>query len=976
MTEIKAMAHQGSADTSSSGKEAHFVIGIAASAGGLEAITHLLNSLPEDIGASYVIAQHMSPTHKSMMHTLLTRETNLPVVELNDDVEPQPNTVYLTPPNSDVVFGDGKLTLATPRGKAGAPKPSADRLFASLAHEKGARAIGIVLSGTGSDGSYGVQEIREAGGITIAQDVASAKYDGMPVSAAETGCVDLVLSPTQIGQHLSKILSQPRDFKALAEINENPSKVSDLLQILLARTRVDFREYKESTIQRRIQRRMVALGIDDYDEYVRHCRSASAEVDALFKDLLISVTRFFRDREEFEKIGASIQQLVDEEENRPIRIWVAGCATGEEAYSIAMMAAEAMGGLEKINKERIQIFATDLDKLALERARSGEYPASALDDVPEIYHEKYFLVRDGRVVVRPELRSIILFSLHNVIQDPPFINVDFVSLRNLLIYFNSKLQERVLSRIHHALSNRGFLFLGRSETIGALEVNFEPLNGNSRLYRRRAIVRKGSGITGSSFGTSIESQWALQTGGQRTDGAFAVDREMFDTLAKGLAQNAILVTAQQDIVRVYGDISPFIELSEATNLNLRLSLLRRPFRDEARSLCVISLKKGERKRGLSQEFPGPGFTHAQIETIPLKLSEAGENYVLVTFTTTSEDQTDSTSTELVDSSDSDKVRQLQADVATAREALQQTIEELQTSNEELQSVNEELQSTNEELQASNEELETSNEELQSTNEELITVNEELQVNSSELDSTRGELEAILDAAPLAILAINSALQINRASKPAQDLFDLPESYVDMHLSECNVPPEFPNLIEFSSQVFSTRTTIERTFRYQSVTYTMLCAPYTSPTGQVHGVNLVINEVETAAVLQVRESLQQLKMVQDLADVAFFGVEVGTNHLTWSPKVFEIHGMDPSDPTPELEDAIKFYHPADRDRVQEAVSKAMESGEPFVFRLRLIQKDGTEIKVEANGSPVASEDGTIHSLVGVFRRLPDDAELTR
>ncbi|MEL7105792.1 MAG: CheR family methyltransferase [Pseudomonadota bacterium] len=969
------MNQQDSSMSKSASQDAHFIVGIASSAGGLEAISQLLNALPGDIGATYVIAQHMSPTHKSLMLTLLARETEIPVMEIGDEVVPKRNTVYLTPPNRDVVFVDGKLALATPLGNAGAPKPSADRLFAALALEKGEHAIGIVLSGTGSDGSYGVQAIREAGGITVAQDVASAKYDGMPVSAAETGCVDLVLSPTQIGQHLGKILAQPRDFEALARINENPSKVSDLLQILLARTRVDFREYKESTVQRRIQRRMVALGIDDYEEYVRHCRSSTTEVDALFKDLLISVTRFFRDPEEFESLETTIKSLVESEENRPLRFWVAGCATGEEAYSIAMIAAEALGGIEKIGKERIQIFATDIDKSALERARLGEYPASALNDVPEKYQEKYFMIRDGRVVVRPELRSIILFSLHNVIQDPPFINVDFVSLRNILIYFNSKLQERVLNRIHHALSSRGFLFLGRSETIGALEANFEPLSGSSRVFRRRSVVRKGTDVGKSGFSYNNDAAWATRPGGQPSTGPSPVDREMFDTLARGLAENAILVTAQQDIVRVYGDISPFIELSEASNLNLRLSLLRKPFRDEARSLCVISLKKGERKRGLKQPFSGMGFTHAQIETIPLQLKDAAENYVLVTFNTFSDEADRNVETELVEETDSEKVRQLQADVATAREALQQTIEELQTSNEELQSVNEELQSTNEELQASNEELETSNEELQSTNEELITVNEELQVNSSELDSTRGELEAILDAAPLAILVINSALQINRASQPAQVMFDLPKNYIDMHLGECTFSPDFPNLIEVTSQVFATRNTYDKTFRHNNTTYSMVCAPYAAPTGQVRGVNLVISEVEAAAALQVRESLHQLEMVQELADVAFFSIDLKTNALTWSPKVFEIHGLRYSDPTPSVEDAIAFYHEEDRQLVEDAVSAAVEDGTAFHFRLRLNQKGGDTVKVEARGAPVDGDDGTARSIVGVFRQLDDDATLT-
>ncbi len=962
-----------SAIENSAAEKPHFIIGIAASAGGLEAISQLLNALPTDIDASYVIAQHMSPTHKSLMLTLLMRETELPVEEVGDPVQPKRNTVYLTPPNSDVVFENGGLSLATPKGTQAAPKPSADRLFASLAQEKGELGIGIVLSGTGSDGSYGVQAIREAGGITIAQDVASAKYDGMPISAAQTGCVDLVLSPTQIGQHLGRILKQPRDLGALSVINENPSKISDLLQILLARTRVDFREYKESTVQRRIQRRMVALGIEDYEDYVLHCRASSTEVDALFKDLLISVTRFFRDPEEFRTLKEVISSLVSADKRGPLRFWVAGCATGEEAYSIAILIAEELGGLKQLSKERVQIFATDIDKSALEMARAGEYPQSALNDVPEEFQEKYFVVREGKIIVRPELRSVILFSLHNVIQDPPFINVDFVSLRNILIYFNTKLQERVLNRIHHALSSKGYLFLGRSESIGALQVDFEPVAQNNRVFKRRSVIRKGTGGL-SSQAMSKEGYWFSHQQVPASPDLGEVNREMFDTLVRGLADNAVLVTAQQEIVRVYGDISPFIELSEASNLNLRLSLLRKPFRDEARSLTVISLKKGERKRGLKQVYAGEDFTHTQIETIPIQLKEASENYVLVTFNTSLEQSREQASPEEVSEANTERVRQLQADVATAREALQQTIEELQTSNEELQSVNEELQSTNEELQASNEELETSNEELQSTNEELITVNEELQVNSAELDATRGELESILDASPMAILVINSALQINRASQPARKLFNLPKNYVDLHLAECTLPDGFPNLIEITSQVFATKQESSNTFRHQGSTYSIFCAPYGPATGVVRGVNLVISEVENASVLNVKESLKQLEMVQELSNVAFFSFEAGADRVNWSPKVFEIHGLDPSSDPPSLEDAIDYYHKDDQAKVEAAVAASLESGEPFSFRLRLQRADGELVKVEAKGSPVLDDTGKVLSLVGVFHQLDADAEI--
>jgi two-component system CheB/CheR fusion protein len=330
----------------------------------------------------------------------------------------------------------------------GKPKPSVDRFLVSLAHDRGDRSMGIILSGTGSDGAYGVQAVREAGGITIAQDDVSAKYDGMPSAAIATGCIDLVLRPSDIATHLHKILSSPRNLDQFRTDKGEVSPISGILQIVLARTRVDFREYKQSTVLRRIDRRMMALGIASVEDYVVYCRNEPREVDALFKDLLISVTRFFRDREEFDDLSGHIQDLVDGQRDRPLRIWVAGCATGEEVYSIAMMLAEAMGGASELVKSKTQIFATDIDRAALDYARQGQYSQGALLDVPKELADKYFIQQSEGVRVIEALRSVILFSDHNLCQDPPFLNMDLICCRNLLIYFSAKLEARVFARLH------------------------------------------------------------------------------------------------------------------------------------------------------------------------------------------------------------------------------------------------------------------------------------------------------------------------------------------------------------------------------------------------------------------------------------------------------------------------------------------------------------------------------------------------
>ena len=347
------------------------IIGIGSSAGGLEAIRELVATLPTSLNVAYVIVQHMSPHHKSLMTELVARQTSLKVEDVKDGTDPKASVIYVTPPNTDIVYGDGKLQLLEPSTQVASPKPSVDRFLLSLADEHGENSMAIILSGTGTDGAYGVQAIREAGGITIAQDTESAKYDGMPMAAMQTGCIDLVLRPFEIGTHLQKILTSARDFDAFRQEASDAGPSSDLLQILLARTRVDFREYKHTTINRRIERRMLALGIEGHEEYTQFCRVNPNAVDALFKDLLISVTRFFRDRSEFGQLKEMLPALLEKNGNAPFRVWIAGCATGEEAYSIAISLAEAIGGPSVHLKDKVQIFATDIDKDALEVARKG-----------------------------------------------------------------------------------------------------------------------------------------------------------------------------------------------------------------------------------------------------------------------------------------------------------------------------------------------------------------------------------------------------------------------------------------------------------------------------------------------------------------------------------------------------------------------------------------------------------------------------
>ncbi len=941
-----------------------FYVGIGASAGGLEAASSLVQNLPAVANAVYILAQHMSPTHKSLLTSLISRETPLPVVELTGETVPTANTFFITPPNTDVILEDGLLKLVEPGGHTASPKPSADRLFKSLAHEQGQNCVGVVLSGTGSDGSYGVQAIREAGGITIAQDISTAKYDGMPASAAETGCIDLTLSPEQIGQHLEKILARPRDFGALRRLNERPSKLSDLFQILLARTSVDFRDYKETTVSRRINRRMAALDIEDYDEYVAYCRASVEEVDALYRDLLISVTRFFRDRGQFEQLRNEFEKMTANREIGQLRLWVAGCATGEEVYSIAIMLAEAMGGIEELSKSRIQIFATDIDDRALEVARRGIYPITAASDIPEEFLDKYFKVHDGQIEVMRELRDLTLFSLHNIFQDPPFLNLDFVSLRNVLIYFNTALQNRILHRIHYALNPSGFLFLGTSESVGNMESLFETRSGTDKIYSKRRLGMASSirpEIGNPAYGRWIPAAPAKKMEDSQPGHFF--DAGMFSALARSVAPNGFILTRSGEIVRVYGDISPFTQLTENAPLWIGIRSLRKSLRDEISGLFATALKNKERRTGRWHDLDGAKFNQARSVCYPLPSTEDNEDHVLVAIETRMKDTPFEELEAMSETEQHTYIRQMELEIAQTREALQQTVEELQTSNEELQSINEEMQSTNEELQATNEELETSNEELQSTNEELITVNEELQVNSHELQRVSTDLTATLQVVPFPVLVIDQALIVRRASDAAMKEFQIRElPQTGVHLSQCEFPEQMSVLAQMCNDVFRFRAERRITFSSGHSVKRLAVSPFRNQTDDVAGV--VVTLVDDFS------SNEAIELLQRFGNVGHWQLQLSDNSVFWSDEVFRIHGVDPQEGVPNFDDAIAFYAPEDRPGIIEKIEQCAKNGEPFRILNRLTRRDGRTVMVQSVGKRITATDGTPLRIIGVFQNVTE------
>lgn len=844
------------------------MIGIGASAGGLEALMELVKHLPKTANATYVVVQHMSPSHKSLLATLLARETHLTVKEAEDGAKPEANTIYVTPPKSDITYTEGVLRLTEPDASSVISKPSIDQFMTSLAQGAGEHAVGIVLSGTGSDGCKGVQAIREVGGVTIAQDGTSAKYAGMPMSAYETGFVDIVLTPRQIGTQLPDILRTPRDLERFRSKAAAEDPLCDLLQIVRARTQVDFTDYKRTTIQRRLERRMVALGIPDIAEYTRHCRAKPEEIDSLFKDFLISVTRFFRDKREFEMLVQELERIKKTPVDKVIRIWVAGCATGEEAYSIAMLLAEALGD-KALRDGRLQIFATDIDPVALAKARLGRYSKTAADEIPQHLLEKYVTCVDDMIEMSATLRDVILFTEHNLCQDPPFLNIDLVSCRNLLIYFNTNLQSKVLGRFHYSLDKDGLLFLGIAETISVSEDLFQSVSGDKKLYHKRSISRSKQRARANEFSGALRS---LSRSGRRErlpNNGEAPDQGMFEGLVRSVGPNSVLVSENLRIVRVFGDITPYISLNEGMRLQLSATMLVEPLNQDANMLTAIALKRGEHRSGTPRRLTPDAKSTVRMDAYPINDITGPDPLVLLTFTET-EDQT---GTELVsDNTSGDanaRAKSLERELIATRDTLQQTVKELESSNDELKTLHEEMQSTNEELQATNGELETSNEELQSTNEELVTVNEELQISSMELSAVSDEQDTILENVAAALLIVDSALQIIKASAEAVQLFDMTEGFHRPHLSQVKTPENFPSMTEICLEVIQTGSPASCDVATGEGVYVMRCAPYSNNKGHILGATIIIARSSDTSELQsmmLKESKQLMMQRTDAGEI--------------------------------------------------------------------------------------------------------------
>jgi two-component system CheB/CheR fusion protein len=822
------------------------IVGLGASAGGLEAFEQFFRHAPPDIGMAFVLVSHLDPTHASILTEIVQRATLMPVVEAQDQMKVMPNRVYVIPPNRDMAIFHGALQLSVPEAPCGQRMPI-DAFLRSLAEDQGDRAIGIILSGTGTDGTLGLRAIQGAGGVSLVQEPTNAKYDGMPASAIQAGYATYILPVEKMPEQLLGITRNlvVQQEKPLSTRSVTGSLNRILMQLRTA-TGQDFSLYKKSTIGRRIERHMSQHNIEDMEIYARYLKEHPAEVQVLFRELLINVTSFFRDPDAFAALKKDIlpQLFAGKTEGYVFRVWVAGCATGEEAYSIAMLLREYM---DETNQEfKVQLYATDLDEDAIAVARGGIYPPNIAQDVHPERLRRFFVKEEAGYRVKKEIREMVVFATQNVIKDPPFTKLDLLCCRNLMIYLEPELQNRLIPAFHYALKPGGVLFLSTSESIGNHIELFAPLNRKWKFYKATGSITSARAVMSGGL------SWAENTNMKGTDEVVKKIKEINlaeltrRALLQSYAPASVVTDVHGNILYVHGDTGRYLRpapgqatlnVVEMARDGLQLEL-RAALNSAGQGAPTLNREVSVKSNG---DFQAVSFS---VRSLPDQ--DASQGLLLMSFQDVvrpapgragrGKGATPGHGERL-------RIAELERELAYTKENLHATIEEQQASNEELKSTNEELQSTNEELQSTNEELETSTEELQSVNEELTTVNSELQVKIEQLADMQNDMKNLLDNINIGTVFLNNMLHIKRFTREAARVFRLVASDVGRQLGDIKSDIEGDDLLADAQAVLNSLVPCEREVcTFGGEWYLARIQPYRTLDNVIDGVVLTFTDI--------------------------------------------------------------------------------------------------------------------------------------
>lgn len=828
------------------------VVGLGASAGGLSALQIFFQHTPVDTGLAFVVILHLSPEYESRLAAILQQVTAMPVRQVDQPVRIATNHVYVISPAKHLTMRDGQLSLSDPVQSPG-QRVAIDLFFRTLAEAHGRDATAVVLSGAGSDGALGITRVKEEGGLTIVQDPGEAEYDSMPRSAIATGQVDVVLSVAQMPQQILAYYQQAQHIRLPSEITQGDADndaLRELFVLLRVRTGHDFVSYKRATVLRRIGRRLQVNGVTDLPAYLQILRERPDEIQALLRDLLISVTNFFRDSETFAALDALLPQLfAAKQPEDQIRAWVAGCASGEEAYSVAILLREHAARLDR--PPAIQVFATDIDEEAIAAAREGLYPDNIVADVSPERLQRFFTEDQGRYRIKKEIRDSVLFAPHNLLRDPPFSRLDLVTCRNLLIYLNREVQERVLELFHFVLYPNGKLMLGASESADSLPGLFTVVDKKHRIYSRRTVTRMAPMLPSLPLAAQEHPRPATLVSSVPQATSFA---ELHQRLIATYGSPSVLVDSDYTIVHLAGEVNRFLRFSSGEPSYNLLKVVHPDLRFELRTVLFEA----------TQQSAPSGATHvrmavgAEVRLVNLLVQPVldpvgarGFLWVLFTDIGTADEQP----AREADVSAEPMVRRLDEKLQRMREQLRLTIEQYETSNEELKASNEELQAMNEELRSTSEELETSKEELQSVNEELITVNQELKNKVDEISRVNSDLQNLMAASDIGTIFLDRELRVTRYTPHVEGLFNLIPTDLGRPLAHVTHDLEYDRLLADAARVLDRLVSLEREVAHRDGRwFLMRLLPYRTIEDRIDGV--IITFVDITARKHAEETLRQ------------------------------------------------------------------------------------------------------------------------
>ena len=841
-------------------ENAFLIVGIGASAGGLEAFKTFFSELPDTPDMAFVIVQHLDPTHKSLMVDLLKKYTKMQISEVKDHTEVLKNHVYIIPPNKDMAIFDGILHLMEPSLPRGFRKPI-DFFQRSLANDQGVRAVGIILSGTGTEGTMGLKDIKGHGGLTIVQDPETAQYDGMPRNAISAGVQDFILPIKEIPKLLIKY-SKNRNLKPIEKPVE-VVKTKDLLEkifiLIRNETGCNFGDYKDSTVIRRVEKRMAINQITKLEDYIKYLQKNTEEVIKLFNELLIGVTSFFRDKDPFEVLKKEvIPKIIEKKSNGDtIRVWIPGCSTGEEAYSTAIIFDEVISKQKK--KLKVQIFASDIDEKAISTARLGVYPDTIITDVSKDRLHSYFYIEGQNYRIKKEIRDQIVFAEHNLMKDPPFSKLDMISCRNLLIYLNIKAQKKVFSIFHYALKDEGVLFLGSSESLGEYADVFKVIDRKNKFFKRKNLQPDKMPQISYNFTDplpTIKAASAPMIKKVQQDNLALITQRL---LLASYTPACTIIDNKGDAVYFSGNTGKYLQPSPGeASLNI-VDMAREGLKTALRTIITkaIKSKKLEETNNINVKTNGNSQT-IKLTTRPLNESLNDHGYLMIIFEDIAASIEKSNQAKKEEPENVSEINALQQELDTTKEYLRSTIEQLEVSNEELKSSNEELQSSNEELQSTNEELETSKEELQSVNEEIVTVNTELQGKIDELAQAYDDMNNLLASTEIGTIFLDDKLKIKRFTPSMSKIINLIQNDIGRPIEHLSSNLNYDTLVADVKNVLAKLTPFTTPVKsHDGIWYQMQIMPYRTAQNVIEGV--VITFVDITLEKTLTEELNKIKV---------------------------------------------------------------------------------------------------------------------